>query len=360
MKTMLKRFGIILLAVVLALAAFIGYLTATTLNPDKETATLSSPGEFSTGNLANGDSFSVVSWNIGYGSLGKESDFFMDGGRQSRPESRQIVDKNIAGVIETLRPDSKDWLADFMLLQEVDVGSGRCCGVIETEPIAAGVGFTNAYALNYKSAFVPVPPTAPLGKVTSGVFTLASTELTDAERIALPSPFKWPMSTVNLKRCLLVTRVPLADTDKELVLVNLHLEAYDDGAGKIAQTKALMEFLTAEYEKGSYVIAGGDFNQSFPGALDVYPVKNAELWTPGVLSEGDLPGEGWQFVTDLKTPTCRLLNQPYDPADPATQYYVIDGFIVSPNVRVDAVETMDLAFEFSDHNPVLMNITLQA
>ena len=360
MKGLLKGIGIVLLAIVVLLAAFVGYLSLTALNPRTETATLSEQGEFSTGTFSDGDSFSVVSWNIGYGSLGRESDFFMDGGEQSRPESRQTVDKNIAGVIETLRPDARDWLADFMLLQEVDNGSKRSWDVIETDAIAEGVGFTSAYARNYKSAFVPVPPTAPLGRVSSGVFTLASTGITSADRVALPSPFKWPMSTVNLKRCLLVTRVPLQDSNKELVLVNLHLEAYDDGEGKIAQTKALMEFLSAEYEKGNYVVAGGDFNQTFPGALEQYPVKNADLWTPGTLSEDDLPGAGWQFVTDLRTPTCRLLNQPYDPADPATQYYVIDGFIVSPNVRVDTVETLDEGFEYADHNPVLMNVTLQA
>ena len=360
MKGFLKGIGILLLVIVLALALLIGYLTVTALNPETETASLSEPGAYSTGTLSDGDSFSIVSWNIGYGSLGKESDFFMDGGEQSRPENQQIVDKNIAGIIEQLRPDDKDWLADFMLLQEVDSGSKRSYGVVETDAIAQGVGFTSAYALNYKSAFVPVPPTAPLGKVTSGVFTLASTPVTDAARIALPSPFKWPVSTVNLKRCLLVTRVPLQDSDRELVLVNLHLEAYDDGEGKIAQTKALMGFLKDEFEKGNYVIAGGDFNQTFPGALEQYPVKNTELWTPGVLNESDLPGEGWQFVTDLSTPTCRLLNEPYDPASANTQYYVIDGFIVSPNVRVDAVETVNAQFEFSDHNPVLMNVTLLA
>jgi endonuclease/exonuclease/phosphatase family metal-dependent hydrolase len=168
-----------------------------------------------------------------------------------------------------------------------------------------------------------------------------------------------PVSVANLKRCLLVTRVPLQDTDKELVIVNLHLEAYDDGEGKIAQTKALMGFLAEEYEKGNYVIAGGDFNQTFPGALDKYPVKNADLWTPGMLDNSDLPGDAWQFVTDLDTPTCRLLNEPYDPDSAATQYYVIDGFILSENLKVNHIETIDLNFQNSDHNPVLLQVTLQ-
>ena len=347
MKRVLKMLLTLVLIVVLAVAGLIGYLTATQLDPEKEGATLSEPGVNSTRTLADGDTFYVVSWNIGYGSLGKESDFFMDGGQQSRPDNQQTVDKNIAGIIDQLLPDSNGKMVDFMLLQEVDSGSKRSYGVVETDMIADEIGYTSAYALNYKCAFVPVPPTRPLGKVSSGVFTLSGTEVKSADRVALPCPFSWPPSVATLKRCL-------------LVMVNLHLEAYDDGEGKAAQTKVLMDFLKTEYEKGNYVIAGGDFNQTFPGALDKYPVKNAELWTPGVLNESDLPGEGWQFVTDIDTPTCRLLNQPYDPASDATQYYVIDGFIVSPNVRLEEVKTIDAGFEFSDHNPVQIKVTLQA
>jgi hypothetical protein len=106
------------------------------------------------------------------------------------------------------------------------------------------------------------------------------------------------------------------------------------------------------------VIAGGDFNQIFPGGLEAYPNEHGELWTPGLLEEAALP-EGFSYVYDLAVPSCRLLNQPYDPADTAnTQYYVIDGFIVSPNVRVEKVEGLSLGFENSDHNPVALTVTL--
>lgn len=176
----------------------------------------------------------------------------------------------------------------------------------------------------------------------------------DAQRIALPCPFSWPVRAANLKRCLLVSRHPVAGSDRELVIVNLHLEAYDDGEGKIAQTKLLMQLLQEEYEKGNYVIAGGDFNQTFPGGLDAFPIEDAEKWTPGVLSEADLP-EGWRFAYDTAAATCRLLDQPYNEN---CQKYVIDGFILSPNVQMEQVETVDLEFAFSDHNPVKLEITL--
>jgi endonuclease/exonuclease/phosphatase family metal-dependent hydrolase len=38
---------------------------------------------------------------------------------------------------------------------------------------------------------------------------------------------------------------------------------------------------------------------------------------------------------------------------------MIDGFIVSSNVSVDEVSTLDLGFAASDHNPVEMSVTLR-
>ncbi len=77
-----------------------------------------------------------------------------------------------------------------------------------------------------------------------------------------------------------------------------------------------------------------------------------------MLDENLLP-EGWTLAYDLATPTCRLLNQPYNPADTVgTQYYVIDGLILSPNVALNRVETVDAAFANSDHNPVRIEVSL--
>lgn len=161
------------------------------------------------------------------------------------------------------------------------------------------------------------------------------------------------MRTANLKRCLLVSRYHIPDLDKELVVVNLHLEAYDDGEGKAAQTAMLFDILESEYAEGNYVIAGGDFNQTFPGTLDKWPIRAGEVWTPGVLEAESLP-EGWSYVYDDSSPTCRLLDEPYDAQ--TSQHYVLDGFIVSPNIDVRSVKTQSLGFKYSDHNPVVVEI----
>ncbi len=350
MKKVLKIILCVFGALVLLALCLVLVLTVTEFRPApvEELALSSAERQPS---LEPGQSLTLLSWNIGYGGLGAESDFFMDGGTQVRAADEQTVRRYLSGISQTIN----DSWADLVMLQEVDVDSARSYGIDQAAALAGGLPYVHAQ--NYSCLFVPYP-WPPIGRVHSGLMTSGGLAIDSAERIALPCPFSWPVSAANLKRCLLVSTLPIRDSDAKLVLVNLHLEAYDDGEGKKAQTEQLRGFIQAEYEKGNYVIAGGDFNQIFPGSLERYPNAHPELWEPGVL-EDDLLGEGWQFAYDLSVPSCRLLNQPYDPSDTAnTQHYVIDGFILSPNVRLESVETLDLGFANSDHNPVRLMASL--
>ena len=68
----------------------------------------------------------------------------------------------------------------------------------------------------------------------------------------------------------------------------------------------------------------------------------------------------WQFMMDNSVPTCRSLDQPLEGADRDNfLYYLIDGFIVSGNIEVESCETQDFGFVSTDHNPVLMKVTLK-
>ena len=353
MRFILKFILTLLLVVVIAVGGVLGWLTATEFNPAPvESVEVGRPGEG--GAVPAGEVLTVLNWNVGYAGLGRNEDFFMDGGKRSKPDEPDVVYAYLDGIMKTIREQAPD----LVLLQEVDADSGRTYEIDERPYLETDMDNT-AFAMNYSCPFVPVP-WPPIGKVNSGLFTMTrDLKIESAERISLPCPFSWPLRIANLKRCLLVSHLPVEGSDRELVLVNLHLEAYDDGEGKIAQTNQLRDFIEAEYAKGNYVIAGGDFNQVFPGSLDVYPNTHAENWEPGVLDEKLLP-EGWTLAYDLSTPTCRLLNQPYDPADTAgTQYYVIDGLILSPNVKLESAETVDAGFENSDHNPVKISVTLE-
>lgn len=340
----------IVLALVILVAGLFGYLTVTEYNPAH--AETVQPGAISLSKPLSGGSFRVVTFNTGYAGLDETADFFMDGGSDVTPESEKRITENMRGIEAIL----KSCKADFIFLQEVDTDSKRSYGLNQWLQYEYDLAdYETRFAMNYSCDYVPYPLPDTIGKVHSGVATYSRFNISSATRYSLPCPFSWPTRVANLKRCMLVTRIPMDGLEQELVLVNFHLEAYEDGEGRIAQTQMLLDFITEEYEKGNFVIAGGDFNQSFPGTLDTFPIKSTSEWVPGILD--DAP-EKWQYAYDKIVPTCRLLNQPFNPASNLTQFFVIDGFLVSPNIHIDRVETLDEGFVYSDHNPVVLDFSL--
>lgn len=351
MRKALKTIGIVLLAVVILAGGLIGYLTITEFRPASVQDAAQTAGQTSA-TLRAGESIRVLTFNTGYAGLDKSQDFFMDGGSGVSPTGgRAKVEENLAGILAAIQEAN----AQIVLLQEVDQSSMRTNRIDETAYYQQNTGLNAAYAVNYQCGFVPFP-LPPIGAVKSGVLTLSAYQPAQAQRQSLPVPFKWPIRVANLKRCLLVERIPVADSGRELVLINLHLEAYDDGEGKVAQTRQLLDFIHQEYEKGNYVIAGGDFNQTFEG-VQRFGGSWEGKWTPSVFTEDELP-QGVRLVYDPSLPTCRSLDQAYTGDRDNHVFYLIDGFLVTDNVQVEDVHTVDLDFAYSDHNPMLMQVTL--
>ncbi len=352
-KIFLKIFLTVICALILVVGVFIIYSAITTYHPsDKENIEIKGN---TTSKINKNNELKVLSWNVGYFGLDEEEDFFMDGGKMVRAQSKEKVVENgnaITKKINELNPD-------FVLLQEVDAQAKRSYYVDELnliDELVAKDKYDRTYAINYRSGYVPYPFPTTIGRVEAGLVSLSKYKVEEASRIQLPIPFSWPISMFNLKRCLLVNRVKIEGSDKELVMVNLHLEAYDSGEGKIAQTKMLKEFIDKEYEKGNYVIAGGDFNQTFSNVKNKY-YKDDAIWKPGDIDINDF--KGYSLLMDDKNPTCRSLQRILKGENKQTfPYYVIDGFIVSSNVKVNNLETLNYEFKNTDHNPVLLKVEL--
>ena len=165
------------------------------------------------------------------------------------------------------------------------------------------------------------------------------------------------MKLVDLDRCYSVSRVP-AENGKELVLYTVHLSAYtSDGTIATEQLKMLISDMRSEYEKGNYVVCGGDFNKDLLGDSSVYFGISGEDYTwaqafPSTLLEGT----GLSLVAPFNAPSCRNADAPFH----ENQFVLtVDGFIVSDNVTVVEYETVDLDFEYSDHDPVSMTFILE-
>ncbi|MGW8315043.1 MAG: endonuclease/exonuclease/phosphatase family protein [Bacteroidales bacterium] len=303
--------------------------------------------------LPDTSSFSLLIWNIGYAGLDASMDFFYDGGRQMRPDEEGVL-ANLKGIVEILSPYRE---SDFVMLQEVDLNSKRSyhhdqVGIIEGRLTPSGAWF----GLNYKVAFVPIPVKEPMGKVNSGLLTLSTHTPSGVIRHSFPGNYAWPMKLFMLDRCFLVSRFPLND-GKELLVVNTHNSAYDDGTLRKQQMAYLKEFLLTEYAQGNYLIVGGDWNQSPYGLPPELPFHQFDTLNLTYIEEG-YPAPGWTWAYDPGIPTNRRVTTPYDPATSLTT--IIDYYLVSPNIKILEVSTLDLDFKYSDHQPVTLDVKLIA
>lgn len=345
---MKKKIFIAIISLLVIIAAFLTILTILEYNP-KEIENINTIGNTNNKTLDMNKEYSITTFNIGYGALGETEDFFMDGGKTTRPENKSMVENNIKHIKEKII----DLNSDFVLIQEVDEDSKRSYNINQINELLLDEMEGN-FAYNFKAKYVPFPfPT--IGKVNSGILTLGKYKIKSSKRVSLPNPFSWPIRTVNLKRAIQVTKYSIKDNNKDFVLINFHLEAFDSGEGKIEQTKLLSELILKEYENGNFVLAGGDWNQTLIKDLEYAPNLLTQ-WYPGTLDWESLPN--WEMGVDKSTPTNRSLLKPYIGNEEELAKFFIDGFIVSPNIKIIKTKVHEMNYKYSDHEPVVMQFEL--
>lgn len=344
----LKILLYIFLSLTILFAVFLVYFTLIDYRPDKTEALADKESP----DVIRRDTLSLVIWNIGYGGLGDDMSFFYDGGERVRT-SGERVEQNLQAIIgELAQPEA----ADFYLLQEVDVASKRSYYTDQFRSIHSALQSYNGYfALNYRVQFVPFPPSDPMGKVTSGLASFSSFIPSRVIRHDMPGGYAWPKRLFMLDRCFMSLRFPVEGAG-ELVVVNTHNSAYDRGKLKKQEMEHLRAFMVAEYEKGNYVIAGGDWNQFPPGIHEHQEVLGALDSTQTTTIAADFMPDGWQWVYDPATPTNRSLDAPYNAN---TQKTLIDFYLTSPNITPLEVKTKEMNFHHSDHQPVWARLRLQ-
>lgn len=364
MKNALRILVRVVLAIVLIFLVYMVVVIAQgTINDYQPEEEIVLEADQSSSTTAIADSvLSFFIWNIGYGGLGEESDFFYEdagmlfSGSSMVHAPKEAVDKNVKGVYEVV----KQTKSDFFLLQEVDRNSKRSYYTNEYEGIQGILPDYSAYfGLNYKVDRVPLPVMEPwyvYGRVNSGIASLSRFQPQSSKRIQLPGEYDWITRIFQLDRCLLVQRYP-HQNGKELVVINLHNSAYDKGGVlKKQQMEALQKLLLAEYEKGNYVIAGGDWNQCPPFFKFDSFIKKTGDFEPPINIDPDFLPEGWLWVYDASVPTNRNIKDPF--VYGKTFVTLIDFFLISPNIRVLKAKGLRQNFKFSDHQPVWMEVEL--
>ncbi len=296
--------------------------------------------------------FSILSWNIGYGGLGREADFFYDGGSMVIPP-KDHYERYFSGILETL--SSLDSI-DFILLQEVDTFSTRSYQDNQYEAIGRQLdSHAGFFVRNYDVAFVPMPVFNPMGRVVSGLCIFSSCPVAQTEMLVFPGSFPWPKRLFMPDRCFLASRIPLPE-GKGLVVINTHNSAFDDGRLRNAQLQMLKDYMEECLERGDHVVAGGDWNLNPPGYDNGQFASGEPAFSISVpAGKEDFISSG-RFAFQPAFPTNRDVSGPYVPGQtPAT---IIDFFVCSPGIRIVGVKTLYNHFDYSDHHPVYMRFEL--
>ena len=328
------------------------------------------------------DTYSIATYNIGFGAYSQDFTFFLDTGYDkdgnptcgynSKAKSKEEVITNTNGSLNSLKP----YDLDFLLLQEVDIKSTRSHKVNQNEYFLNQYkDYDNVFAYNFDSAFLPYPLYDMHGKSLAGISTFSRYRINDAKRVEYTISDSLS-KLFDLDRCFSVSTV-FVENGKTLYIINSHMSAYDKG-GTIRETqvKELNDFIKACKDEGNYVIVGGDFNHDLLTFNPEYKYSSTNKAFDNVLKDPDWVApyfnelgkspliDGFKVVASDNVPTCRNNDIAWNPN--LTYKCVVDGFIVSDNIEVIThynIETkngnLNLdGFAFSDHQPAYLEFKL--
>lgn len=317
-----------------------------------------------------GTEYSITTYNLGFGAYTREFSLFMDEGEMldgtktkgtySRAKNSQTITDNTSGAIELV----KELNSDFIFFQEVDVKADRSHNIDQVDMINnAFEDYGNAFTYNFHSRFLFYPLFNPIGSANGGILNLSKYKINLGVRKSLPINTSFFGKFFDLDRCLNISKLKIDDSDKELVLINLHLTAFDgDGTIRQMQFDTINRILKEEREKGNYVIAGGDFNYDIANSCGKYPTTQKKCPWIQDLAPDTITDVRYHFEAPQNAPTCRSSDIPYTKG---VNYMVtIDGFLISDNIEKIEVKTIanleeDTEFIYSDHNPVQLKFKLK-
>ncbi|MCK5867214.1 MAG: hypothetical protein KAG14_02330, partial [Mycoplasmataceae bacterium] len=295
----------------------------------------------------------------------------------------------------------------------------------------SGKGYDVNFVNNLKVNVLPVPLFDPIQQVDGGVLTASRFHMTNQQRIWLGTKGMGIKAYFNLKRAINYTEYNV-QAGKKLIMANVHMSSFpQDKEKRIKELNVLKANLIKWRSEGKYIIVGGDWNTdianifktakdshfpNFPqdklwetntgGMLqntiafagntssnDIYaPKRNlkdqygmkrplAKLSVPfynWLLEQSKTPGNGFKFAVDatMNHASNRFTDQIWSGAKGTDAQFdskgsIIDGFLVSDNVIVKNITTLQQGwhknpyntahpylFADSDHNPSIMKFNL--
>ena len=242
MKKIVKFLGFLLLAFIV----FFFWASSSSLS-ESEYATITEVTSFNT--PKNDSIFSIATYNIGY----------LSGMTNNRAieKPKSLFDNNLKKVLSETQKINPDIFA----FQEIDYNASRSYQV-DQEAEIANLGYNyRARTINWDERYLPFPYwpiSMHFGKVISGQSVLSKYPLKEQKRIVLERVADAPFfrDAFYLERLAQIVKVTLQG--REVVVINVHLEAFDQ---KTRENQFLEVLRIFDRYKNEYpTILLGDFN----------------------------------------------------------------------------------------------------
>ena len=223
------------------------------------------------------DTYSVLTYNIGY----------LSGMTNNRAveKPKELFDNNLNRVIEQIEILKPDLIA----FQEIDYDAKRSYHVNQEQRLAEeGYNFI-ARSVNWDKKYLPFPyypPSLHFGEIISGQSILSKYPIEEQVRIVLQRNEKNPFyyDSFYLDRLAQVVKLDLGT--HQLVLINVHLEAFDQETRK--EQMQVVKKLYLRYSANYPTILLGDFNSDirYPDPAIRSLLEIPEIGNSAVSSDG--------------------------------------------------------------------------
>ncbi|MFH0999361.1 MAG: endonuclease/exonuclease/phosphatase family protein [Bacteroidota bacterium] len=330
----MKKVLYFLLAFLVAFVVFYFWGSSNNWNSDKYNQIIS----FNQNDFSDSDTLSVMTYNIGW----------LSGMTNNLPVHREdsLYAANLKegiAVLSTFTPD-------IIGFQEIDIYAKRSFFYNQPDSLAKYLNYRNgALAVNWDKKYVPFPYW-PLKyhfkKLISAQYVLANLEILSNEFIILPKPINAPFyyNAFYLDRLIQKTRIKTGKG--ELLVMNVHLEAFDFETRIIHVDRVIEEY--HKYADELPVLLIGDFNSQAMGADGPINESARKLF--------EIEGLG-AAITDSIFALNPVKNYTFSSGDPVEK---IDYIFYNKKFieKIDA-KVVQEAGEVSDHFPVFMRFILK-
>jgi len=334
MILIIKRFFLFLLSLLLFVVVFFLYSSSATYNP----ADYYQVKEYNIiENQVDRDTFKIMTFNIGY----------LSGMTNNRAEQRKepMFNDNLNLAVQVLNKENPDIIG----FQEIDYNSARSFWVNQMDEIALQCEYPYGYqSVNWDKRYVPFPywPIRHhFGQILSGQSILSDYPIEQTETFVLDKPGSRSFITNAFYIDRLVQKAVLNLDSGQLVVLNLHLEAFDQET-RVAQAtvvRKLYDSLSSEMP----VLLIGDFNSTVPGGP--YLSEAIEI----IMGSDDIESA-------ISLEQYNSNPEQYFTFSSGSPEYMIDFIFYNPS-RIEKISSrvVNEMGEVSDHLPVVMEFVVK-